>query len=202
MIWSPLRLVMATLVLTSSTVMTQPTSPIEALDQANSHLANGDAHKALAVLEEATMTYRNDPSKSPDILRLKGYTLVLLRRDTEAEAVFSHLIRLVPDDVYGTMELAKRLHARGAFEAARQQYRRVQAIQPGHAEAGAGLQRLEKSQENHKALADRILTGERGLLLLSGLAAAILIGCGFLIRRLLIKRESDQRARTASSARS
>lgn len=153
----------------------------EALDQANALLGRGDARGALAVLEKAAGTGRD-----PRILRLQGYALVLLRRDTEAEAIFRDLVRQDPGDEYATLELARRLHVRGAFSGAESNYLILLASNPDHVEARDGLKRLARKKREDEALALKVRAGEKALVLLSVLAFGVLIAFGLLLRYLIL----------------
>jgi len=89
---------------------------------------------------------------------------------------------------YGTLELAKRLHAQSAFAEARRLYRRVLDRNPDHVGAREGLKSLERDERDHEAVAERVRSGERALLGLAGLTLIVLVGFGFLLRYLLFKR--------------
>ncbi len=148
---------------------------IEALDRANKLLERGDARGALAVIEKAAET-----CKDPRILRLQGYALVLLRRDTEAEAIFRDLVRDNPSDGYATLELAKRLHAREAYSEAEKYYGDFLALRPDHAEARDVLERLARARRDFEAKVDKVREGEKALVLLSVLAGGMIIAFGLL----------------------
>jgi tetratricopeptide (TPR) repeat protein len=164
------------------------TTDAEVLARASAFLEKADARSALALLEKASRTAGDDARTRADVLRLKGYTLVLLRRDAEAEATFRELLRLVPDDEYGTLELAKRLHAQCAFAEARRLYTRVLDRDPDHAGARQGLKSLERDERDHEAVAERVRSGDRALLRLAGLTLIVLVAYGLVLRYLLFKR--------------
>ena len=116
--------------------------------------------------------------------------LVLLRRDTEAEETFRKLLRVVPEDEYGHLELAKRLHARAAYAEARRHYQFVlahAADQTGSncQDASSMLGNLAREEKNHAEVAARIRNGERNLLRAAGLTMLVLVVFGFLLRFLL-----------------
>lgn len=185
-----LRLVAALLIplLFDASVPAQADTDADVLSRAKALLDTGDAPSALALLEKASRTPGGDIRSRKDLLSLKGYTLVLLRRNAEAEATFRELLRLVPGDEYGTLELAKRLHDRGAFSEARRLYRRVLERNPEHETARDGLKRLERAEREHRAMTERHRSGKRALLWLTGLTAIVLLGFGLLLRYLLFKR--------------
>jgi len=167
----------------------QTAADAEVLSRAKALLERADAPSALKILEKASRTVKKGDARSrADILKLKGYTLVLLRREAEAEATFRKLLLLFPGDEYGTLELAKRLHARNAFAESRRLYRRVLDRNPDHAGAREGLKRLERAEREYRDVAERVCSGERALLWLAGLTVIVLAGFGFLLAYLLFKR--------------
>lgn len=174
--------------LSAASAPAQAGAEVDVLARAKALLDNEDATSALALLEKASRTKGGDVRSRADILRLKGYTLVLLRRDAEAEATFRELLDLVKGDEYGTLELAKRLHDRGAFSEARRRYRQVLERNPAQEAARDGLKRLERAEREHRAVTERVRSGKRALLWLAGITLVVLVGFGLLLRYLLFKR--------------
>ena len=144
---------------------------IPALVQANALLANCDARGALSILQKTASPYRNDAR----ILRLEGYVLVLLHRHAEAEAVFREVLRQVPGDEYGTLELAKRLHARYAFPEARKRYQAVLDRNPDNTGARDGLKRLGQARRDFDAMAEKISRGTTNAIRAWGVFAAVIL---------------------------
>jgi tetratricopeptide (TPR) repeat protein len=178
--------------LLSASAPAQAGAATDVLARAKALLDNADARSALALLEKASRTANDDDRSRADILRLKGYTLVLLRRNAEAEATFRELLELKKGDEYGTLELAKRLHDRGAFSEARRLYRSVLERNPDNEAARDGLKRLERAEREERAVAERVRSGERALYWLAGLTVVVLVGFGLLLRYLLFKRVPAQ----------
>jgi tetratricopeptide (TPR) repeat protein len=156
--------------------------------RAQRFLDQEDARSALAVLRDAEKTFGQDRARLVPVLRLEGYALVLLRRDAEAEAAFRRVLELDSSDRYARLELAKRLHARGAFAEARRQYERAFAADPDGAEARDHLRRLSEDERTHAAVAAKIAGGERVIVRLGVLTAVVLVGFGILLRFLLFRR--------------
>lgn len=167
--------------------------PPDPVARAQRFLAEADARSALGALEEADAVLKSDRSRLVPALRLKGYVLVQLRRDAEAEAVFRHVLALDPEDGYARFELAKRLHARNAFAEARRHYEALAGLDPYRADVQEHLARLAAAERDHAEVAAQIHSGEQVIAWLGFLTVLLLVGFGLLLRFLLLRAAAPSR---------